>query len=55
MSAHYFTNLVVGPLMGWLVSVSIIIVGYLFWLEIKEFRRNRRMQAQRKRLGLRHA
>jgi hypothetical protein len=55
MSAQSFTTLVIGPLMGWMASVSIAIVGYLFWLEIKEFRRNRRMQAQRKRLGLHHA
>jgi hypothetical protein len=32
-----------------------MLVGYLVVLEIRDFRRNRRMQAQRKRLGLHHA
>ncbi len=42
-------------LLGYLTTLALIMVGYLFVLEIREFRRNRRMDAQRKRLGLRHA
>lgn len=43
------------PLVGWLVAIALGVVAYLFRLEIREFRRNRRMDAERDRLGLRRA
>ena len=38
-----------------ILSGMVLMVGYLMVLEIREIRRNRRMDAERKRLGLRHA
>jgi hypothetical protein len=35
--------------------LSVGVVAYLFYLQIKEMRRNRRMHAMRQRLGLRRA
>ncbi len=46
-------NFLVAPLLCWMAVVSIIIVGYLCTLEFQERRRNRRMNAERHRLGLR--
>jgi hypothetical protein len=37
---------------GWLATVSLLIVAYLTSLTIEEKRRNRRMNAERQRLGL---
>jgi hypothetical protein len=37
---------------GWLAVVSLLIVAYLTSLTIEEKRRNRRMNAERQRLGL---
>jgi hypothetical protein len=37
---------------GWLAVVSLFIVAYLTSLKIEEKRRNRRMNAERQRLGL---
>lgn len=39
-------------LLGWLVTVSLIFVGYLISLEIADYRKNRRMAARREHLGL---
>ncbi len=55
MSASLLSSLVLGPLLGWLAAWSIILVAYLLRLEIREFRRHRRMEAERQRLGLRRA
>lgn len=55
MTAQVFSSFVIGPLLGSLVTASIVLVSYLIALEIKEFRRNRRMDALRQRLGLRRA
>ncbi len=55
MSASLLSSFVVGPLLGWLAAWSIILVAYLLRLEIREFRRHRRMEAERQRLGLRRA
>lgn len=52
-TSNYLSTFVVTPLLGWLVAASVSLVGYLFTLQIKEFRRNRRMNEQRERLGLR--
>jgi hypothetical protein len=43
-----------GPtfLIGWLVALSLVVVGYLLRLQVQELRRNRRMDAERERLGL---
>ena len=40
-------------ILGWMASVALALVGHLFWLQIREMRRNRRMDAERDRLGLR--
>jgi hypothetical protein len=37
---------------GWLAVVSLLVVAYLASLTIEEKRRNRRMNAERQRLGL---
>jgi hypothetical protein len=55
MTANYFSTFVVTPLLGWMAAVSVVLVGYLILLEIRDFRKNRRMDARRRRLGLRHA
>jgi len=46
-----YTYLVV-PVLGWLVTVSLLLVGYLVSLTIEEKRHNRRMNEERERLGL---
>jgi len=46
-----YNNIVI-PAVSWLAAGSIIFVGYLIRLEIKERIRNRRMDAERHRLGL---
>jgi hypothetical protein len=43
------------PLIGWLSVVSLLVVAYLATLAIEERRRNRRMDRERERLGLRRA
>jgi hypothetical protein len=55
MMSNPFYTFVVGPILGWLCAVSIAIVAYLIHLEIRDIRRNRRMDAERERLGLRRA
>jgi hypothetical protein len=37
---------------AWMAVVSLLVVGYLTSLTIEEKRRNRRMNAERQRLGL---
>ena len=37
---------------GWMAVVSLLVVAYLTSLTIEEKRRNRRMNAERHRLGL---
>jgi hypothetical protein len=39
-------------ILGWVTSLALWVVGYLASLQIKEIRRNRRMDAERERLGL---
>ena len=39
-------------LLGWLATVSLLVVGYLISLEIAERRKNRRMAEKRALLGL---
>ncbi len=51
MSAH-LTTYIVGPLIGWLVALSVLCVGYLMWVKLKEIRRHRKMDAERERMGL---
>ena len=46
-------NLIIAPLLAWMAVVSVLIVAYLASLEIQERRRNRRMNQERHRLGLR--
>ncbi len=46
-------NFIVAPLLGWLAVVSLLVIAYLASLEIQERRRNRRMNQERHRLGLR--
>src|SRR2546423_4719058 len=45
----------VAPLIGWLTVVCLLVVAYLASLMIEEKRRNRRMNQERQRLGLRPA
>ena len=45
-------SFIVMPLVGWLAVVSLLVVGYLSSLLVEEKRRNRRMDAERERLGL---
>ena len=45
----------VAPLIGWLTVVCLLVVAYLASLMIEERRRNRRMNQERQRLGLRRA
>jgi hypothetical protein len=40
-------------MVGWLVALALAVVGYLLTLKIREIRRNRIMDEQRERLGLR--
>jgi hypothetical protein len=49
------SHLLGSAILGYLTTLALIMVGYLFALEFREFRRNRRMNAERKRLGLRTA
>lgn len=48
-------NLLVVPFVGWLVGLSLAVVVYLLTLTVRESRRNRRMEQERRRLGLRPA
>jgi len=48
-------SFLVGPLIGWLAVVSLLVVAYLASLELEERRRNRQMDRERDRLGLRRA
>ena len=48
-------NLFVAPVVVWMAVVSVIVVTYLLTLEIEQRRRNRRMDQERERLGLRRA
>ncbi len=48
-------NILLIPFMGWLVGLSLALVGYLLMLAIKELRQNRRMEKARQRLGLKPA
>ena len=52
MTANYLSAFVLTPLLGWLVALSVSVVGYLLVLQLREHRRNRRMQGERERLGL---
>jgi hypothetical protein len=40
------------PIIGWGVLLSIVAIGYLVKLEIRQFLSNRRLNAHRQRLGL---
>ncbi len=50
-----YSTLLVTPLLGWMVASCLTVVGYLLALQIKEIRRNRRMDHLRQQLGLRRA
>lgn len=41
--------------MGWLVTLTVLVIGYLGALELKERREHRRMDQKRQELGLREA
>jgi hypothetical protein len=45
-------NTLVVPAVSWLAAGAIVFVGYLVRLEIRDRIRNRRMDAERERLGL---
>jgi lysylphosphatidylglycerol synthetase-like protein (DUF2156 family) len=55
MTATYLSNLIPEAIVGWLAMLSLAVVAYLFYLQLKEMRRNRRMDAERTRIGLRRA
>lgn len=48
----YFLALGPDILIGWMVAQSLLFVGYLFMLQVREMQRNWRMNAKRERLGL---
>ena len=50
---HNGNNFLLFSILGWMALVSLLVVAYLTSLEIQERRRNRRMNKQRQRLGLR--
>jgi hypothetical protein len=54
MQNNTYTFIVV-PVIGWLSVVSLLVVAYLTSLMVEERRRNRRMDQERERLGLRRA
>jgi hypothetical protein len=49
MTSNYIGNLLVEGLIGWLAVLALSVVGYLAYLQLKDFRRNRRMDARRER------
>jgi hypothetical protein len=55
MTATYLSTFLGEAIVVWLAMLSMGVVAYLFYLQIKEMRRNRRMDAMRARLGLRRA
>ena len=55
MTATYLSTFLGEAIIIWLAMLSMGVVAYLFYLQIKEMRRNRRMDAIRARLGLRRA
>ena len=55
MTATYLSNIITEAIVVWLAMLSAGVVAYLFYLQIKEMRRNRRMAETRQRLGLRRA
>jgi hypothetical protein len=52
---RYMTSYLSTFILGGVVALSLAVVGYLTSLQIREIRRNRRMDAERERLGLRRA
>ncbi len=52
MTSQYLSTFVFGPLLGTLATLAVGLVSYLASLEIKDLRRNRRLDAERERLGL---
>jgi hypothetical protein len=46
---------IVIPLLSWMAVVSLLVVAYLATLTVEERRRNRLMNKERERLGLRRA
>jgi len=48
----YAETTVLQPIIAWLVSVSVLFVGYLAALEWREFRHHRRLDARRHGSGL---
>jgi hypothetical protein len=48
----YLLTLGPGIMVGWLVTLSLLLVGHLGALQVREIRRNRRMDKERERLGL---
>ena len=54
MTGSFFTY-VYAPVVVWLTTLSLVVIGHLAYLQYKEIRRNRRLDAKRERLGLRHA
>ena len=55
MTATYLSSFLTEAIIAWLAMLCMGVVAYLFYLQIKEMRRNRRMDAMRDRLGLRRA
>jgi len=51
MNGSMFTYLV-APILGWMTALALSVVVYLVILEINEIRHHRRINAERKRLGL---
>ena len=54
MSGSFFTY-VYAPVVAWMTILSLVVIGHLAYLQIKENKRKRRLDAKRERLRLRHA
>ena len=55
MTATYLSNIITEAIVVWLAMLSVGVIAYLLYLQVKEIRRNRRMDAVRERFGLRRA
>ena len=54
MSGSFLTY-VYAPVVAWMTILSLVVIGHLAYLQMKEIKRNRRLDAKRERSGLRHA
>jgi len=51
MTGTILAKYVLGALVGWLAALSVGVVGYLLSAQVREMRRNRRLEEKRELLG----